>query len=240
MLVPKTVIALVTIAVCFAQDPPSFEVASIKPNHEGSLAGFSEDISPNGVFNVRNFSLWNLLRLAYGLRDLQISGAPAWSKAQGFDIQARPAPNGGTIAREQVLRMLQRLLEERFQLKAHRESRDTPAYTLTVSRGGPKLSAVREGAQRGRLGDLDMPSMTMESLCQTLEFELGRPVVDRTGLPGSFAIRLQWASDKAPAPDPSRPSLFTAVQEQLGLKLDATRAPIELFVIDGIQQPSEN
>jgi uncharacterized protein (TIGR03435 family) len=240
MRIPKTAITLITASVCFAQEPPSFEVASIKPNREGPFGDLSQDISPNGMFTARNVPLKDLVRLAYGLRDLQISGAPAWSKTQGFDIQARPAANGATWPRAQVLRMLQGLLEDRFQLKAHRENRDVPAYALTLGRRGPTLLPPREGAQRGRFGDLDMPSMTLKSLCEVLEFELGRPVVDQTGLPGSFAIRLQWASERAPVPDTSRPSLFTAIQEQLGLKLDATRAPLEMFVIDGVEQPSEN
>ena len=92
-------------------------------------------------------------------------------------------------------------------------------------------------------GDLDAPSMTLDSLCQILEFELDRPVLNRTGLSGSFAIQLQWASERAPSanpPDPSRPSLFTAIQEQLGLKLESIRTPVDFFIIDNVDTLSEN
>ena len=93
------------------------------------------------------------------------------------------------------------------------------------------------------MGDLDAPSMSLESLCQILEFELDRPVFNRTGLSGSFAIQLQWASGRAPTantPDASQPSLFTAVEEQLGLNLESIRAPVVFFVIDNLETPSEN
>jgi uncharacterized protein (TIGR03435 family) len=228
--------------LCFAQEKPAFEVASIKPNPDGP-GSFSADIAPSGRVTFRNFNVWNLIRLAYGLRDLQMSGGPPWIKNRGFDIQAQPASSATPVPREQTLRMLQTLLEDRFDLKWHRESREAQAYGLTIARGGPKLPPAREGRGRTMFGDLDAPSMTLDSLCQILEFELDRPVLNRTGLSGSFAIQLQWASDRTPAanpPDASRPSLFTAVQEQLGLKLDSTKAPVDFFMIENVDAPSEN
>jgi uncharacterized protein (TIGR03435 family) len=128
-------------------------------------------------------------------------------------------------------------------LKWHRESREGPAYALAVADRGAKLSPAREGRTRGRMGDLDVPSMTLESLCQVLESELDRPVFNRTSLSGPFAIQLHWFSGRTPATnsqDPSLPSLFTAVQEQLGLKLQSIKAPVEFFVIDSADMPSEN
>ena len=235
--------ALFVTALCAAQDKAAFEVASIKPNAGGPESGFSIDIAPSGRFTARNLDIWNLIRLAYGLRDLQMSGGPTWIKNRRFDIQAEPAQNTMPALREKVLRMIQSLLEDRFRLKWHRESREGPAYGLSVADRGPKLPLAREGRGSTKFGDLDAPSMTLESLCQILEFELDRPVLNRTGFSDPFAIHLQWASERAVAPelrDPSRPSLFTAVQEQLGLKLESIRAPTEFFVIDGIDAPSEN
>jgi uncharacterized protein (TIGR03435 family) len=239
MNLPRIALASLAAAICLAQ-PPSFEVASIKPNRDGPMTGFSEDISPNGVFTSKNLTLWNLIRAAYSLRDNQISGGPPWINNQGFDIQAKPAPGGGPIPRDQVNRMLRTLLEDRFQLKTHRETRDTSGYVLTVARDGPKLHPPGEGRQNGTMGDLYMPTSTIEGLCQILEFELGRPVANHTGLSGSFELRLQWASEKHPIPDNPLPSLFTAIQEQLGLKLESQKVPVEVLVIDSVQQPSEN
>jgi uncharacterized protein (TIGR03435 family) len=224
--------------VCIAQQSASFEIASIKPNPAGPEGGFSEDISRDGRFTARNLTVWNLLRFSYKLTDLQIVGSPGWLKTQGFDIQAQPA---SPVAREDVFKMMQTLLKDRFALKAHTETRDSPAFNLTVASGGSKLlPANSEGARTTQMGNLNTSSMTVTSLCQILEFELGRPVRDRTGLQGAYAIKLQWSSDRVRVPDTTLPSLTTAVQEQLGLRLDSVRNPVEVLVIDSIQQPSEN
>ncbi len=223
---------------CLAQPAPAFEVASIKLNPDGPETSFSYDISPSGTFSTRNVTLWTLLRFARGLRDLQISGAPPWAKTQGFDIQAQPA---GLIPRDQVLLMLQTLLQDRFQLKAHNEIRQVPAYALTVASGGARLTpASGEEARTLRIGNINSASITVASLASMLEFDLGRPVVDRTGLTGSFTIHLEWAPEKDLAAGSPLPSSFTAVQEQLGLKLESTRAPVETLVIDSVQMPSAN
>lgn len=226
-----------------AQERPAFEVATIKPNRQGPESGFSENIAANGRLTARNVTVWNLIRLAYGLRDRQISGGPPWIQSQGFDIQANPAQAGAPIPKEQTIRMIQTLLEDRYQLKSHRETRQLPAYALTVDTRGPKLPPPREGSGRTMLGDLDAPSLTLASLCEILEFDLDRSVVNQTGLTGPYAIRLQWASErslKVVAADPSSPSLFEAVREMLGLRLQTTQVAEEIFVIDSVEQPSEN
>ncbi len=236
--------ALFLVAVaCFAQEKPSFEVASVKPNTGGAERGFSVDISPSGRLTIRNMDLWNLIKTAFSLRDLEISGGASWIRNRSYDIQAQPAPSPNPVPREQVLRMLQALLEDRFRLKWHKETREGPAYGLTVARGGTKMGAAHEGQSRLKFGDLDASSMTMDQLSQILEFDLHRAVVNQTNLAGSYAVRLQWASDRmtgANAPDTSLPSLFTAVQEQLGLKLEAIKAPVETFVIDSVEAPAGN
>lgn len=227
-----------------AQDQVKFEVASVKVNTSGT-GDFSEGITPEGRLTARNFTVWNLIRQAYKLRDLQISGGPGWIKTEGFDIDARPA---SPVSRDKVDEMLRTLLAERFQLKVHTESRSLAAYALVVSNSGSKLQSATgaDGPQSTRLGQLVMPKMGMAQLAQILEFDLDRPVIDQTGLAGDFAIHLEWTREKdrtttgdAPV-DQSRPSIFTALQEQLGLKLESVKAPVDVLVIDGVELPSEN
>jgi len=236
---------LTGLSASHAEDQVRFDVASVKTNTSGPLAGFSEDITPEGRFTTRNVTLWNLIRLAYHLRDLQISGGPGWIKNEGFDIEARPA---SPVSRDKVPEMLRVLLAERFQLSAHTESRNLPAYALVVSNSGSKLQPTigAGGPKISRLGQLVMPNMSMDQLSQILEFELDRPVIDRTGLTGDFSIRLEWTREKDRTAagdtrvDQSRPSIFSAVQEQLGLKLESVKAPVDVLVIDSVQLPSAN
>jgi len=150
---------------CFGQDKPVFEVASIKPNLGGPDSGFSFDIAPSGRVTARNVEIKTLLRFAYGLRDWQIPEVPQAINSRRFDVQAQPAPGSVAIPNEQVRQMLQRLLEDRFQLKWHRESRPSRSYALTIAEHGSKLPPGEEGRARTRMGELDAPSMTIESLC---------------------------------------------------------------------------
>ena len=170
------------------QQSPTFEVASIKPNGQGEAAGFAFDFTPDGGVRGRNFSVWNLIRSVYNLRDLQMSGGPSWIKSQGFDMEAKPPQTGKSVQRDQTLLMLQALLQDRFKLKFHRETLQVPSYVLTIAPRGPKLPPPREGRGRTAMGDLDVPSLTLTSLCHVLEFDLDRPVVNQTGLEGSFAF----------------------------------------------------
>jgi uncharacterized protein (TIGR03435 family) len=140
------------------------------------------------------------------------------------------------------------LLVERFQLKVHTESRNLAAYALVVSNNGSKLQPATGagGPQNTKLGQLVMPKMSMAQLAQILEFDLDRPVIDRTGLAGDFAVHLEWTRERdrtaaGDAPlDQSRPSIFSAVQEQLGLKLESVKAPVDVLVIDRVEHPSAN
>jgi len=235
---------LLIAATCIGQDKPAFEVASIKPNLGGPESGFAFDIAPSGRVMARNVDFRILLRTAYGLRESQVPEEPPAIRNRRFDVQAQPAQSSVAVPNERVRQMLQRLLEDRFRLKWHWESRPSRAYGLTIAEHGPKLPPVGEGQGRTQMGSLDAPSMTLESLCQILEFELDRPVVNQTGLSGPFAVKLRWASERAPAAnradDASLPSLFTAVQEQLGLKLESISAALDVFIIDSVENPTEN
>jgi uncharacterized protein (TIGR03435 family) len=222
-----------------------FEVASVKPNREGPQGSFSIDTANGAHFRTRNFTPWNLIRQAYKLTDLQIVGAPEWIRNEGFDIDARPA---APVSPGELLVMLQGLLAERFRLEMHRESRSIPAYALQVWKGGPKLGAAAESESGStlRMGDMTAKKMSMAGLAQILEFDLHRPVADQTGLKGDFSFQLRWTresartSPDAPDADPAKPSIFVALQEQLGLHLVTTKNPVEVYVVDRIERPTAN
>jgi uncharacterized protein (TIGR03435 family) len=236
--------ALMLLSTLWAQERPAFEAASIHANTSSEIGQSFFDLSGSGRLIARNMVVWDLVRLAFGLRDSQMAGGPAWIKSEGFDIQATASAVGNVVSRPRALQMLKTLLEDRFHLRGHDEVREMAVYALRVATGGPKLAPAKEGPSgRMQLGDLSVPSMTMESLCQILEHETRRLVIDQTQLRDSYAIQLQWARDAAKGtsePDTSRPSLFTAVQEQLGLRLESARLAVKVFVIDEAQRPGEN
>jgi uncharacterized protein (TIGR03435 family) len=230
----RVALSMAMAALTLAQE---FEVASIKPTatKDGS---FTFDFPPGGRFTGRNLTLQNLLRIAYELEDYQISGGPPWMNSAGFDIQAK-APAEPT--REQVRHMLQSLLADRFQLAVHRETRQLPIYALVVAKTGPRLQPADPDAATSRslkMGQLITRKMSMTDLASILTFDLKRPVKDETGLKGDFAFTLEWAPGLGESDD--GPSLFAAIQEQLGLKLASTKGPIEVLVIDHVEKPSEN
>ena len=220
-----------------------FEVASVKPTatKDGS---FTYDFPHGGGFSARNMTVLNLLRIAYDLQGYQVSGGPGWISSAGFDIQASGAGTGDA-PREQVRTAIQALLADRFHLAQHRETRQLPVYDLVAGKTGPRLQAADNGAapnQSQKMGQLVTKKMSMKTLAEILASDLKRPVRDRTGLTGEFAFTLEWTvglgeSDAGPS---SRPSLFTAVQEQLGLRLESARGPVEVLVIDRVEKPSEN
>lgn len=230
-------IVCLAVAVCalWGQDRPAFEAASIHASAPGD-GSFGFHVADGGRLTVRNMTVWNLLREAYGWRDNQIVGGPAWLRSDGFNIEA--APNA-PVERDRAIEMLKTLLADRFHVRWHPDTREMSAYALKVDAGGAKLPPPGEGQARMQMGSLRAPSLPMESLCQILEFEVGRPVVNQTGLTGPYAIELHYARDAAVA-DTSLPSVFTAVREQLGLRLDSAKLPVKVFVIDDAQHPSEN
>jgi len=236
--------ALILLSALWSQGRPVFEVASVHANRSSEAGQSFFDLNGSGRLTARNMVVWDLIRHAFGLRDTQMVGGPAWTKTEGFDIQATASASAAAVERPSALQMLQMLLEDRFHLRWHYEMRETTAYALRVAPGGPKLAPAKEG-QPGRvaMGDLNVPSMTLATLCQILEHETRRLVVDETGLKDSYAIELQWARDVAGVTaemDTSRPSLFTAVQQQLGLRLESAKLSLKVFVIDEVQRPGEN
>jgi uncharacterized protein (TIGR03435 family) len=191
--------------------------------------------------------------LAYDVQEAQIIGGPNWFTTEKWDIEAR-SDNRGEPSVEETRRMLRQMLEERFGLRIHRETEQRPAYVLTVAKGGPKFKpAERAGSTNVRItgNSIGLERGELARMTQLLSTALGRPVIDQTGLNGLYNLSLQW--DDAPmrqggvpgleapaAPGNDHGSIFTAIQDQLGLRLESRQAPVEIIVVDRIERPSQN
>jgi uncharacterized protein (TIGR03435 family) len=239
-------IVLLTIpASTNAQSKPSlaFAASSIKPN-DSVNSDSSTSFLPGGRFVAKFQTLSRLIINAYRLKDYQLSGGPAWTSSERYDIEAAAEndPN-----RDDMRVMLQNLLAERFQLRVRREEKDLPVYALSVGRNGTKLSQSPPRETTGfdvGTGKLTAYGVTMAELADELSRRLDRPVIDKTGIRGRFDFSLQYAlidsQAKPVTVDVSLPDILTAIQEQLGLKLESTKAPIEVLVIESAQKPKPN
>jgi uncharacterized protein (TIGR03435 family) len=235
-----------TLAIALGQSQttpprPEFEVASIKTSDADPRAPRPQfNCSPDGRLLVSNGPLRYLIEWAYDIRT-EFS-VPEWAEPNGdkYNIEAKAAT---PVSPAQCKLMTQTLLEDRFKLKLHRESKEMPVYALLIGKSGSKLHEAKpEGPPgdgvwlRGRKTSAKgwEPWMIAATLGTTPG--VGRPVVDKTGLKGLFEFRLDYSAST----DDDRPNIFTAVQEQLGLKLEPARAPIEVVVIDRLEKPSAN
>ena len=233
--------------------PQSFDVASVRRNI-ADLPGGRVQFLP-GRFVVSRCYLQFVIQQVYGVRDYQIVDGPKWISDWNFryDIEAKadPAPQDDA----QLHLMAQALLAERFLLKLHREKRDLPVYALIPGKSGLKLQAAKDPGDRPGSGYAEPyasgvmrgTNVSIAGFISTLAHNLDRPVIDKTGFSAAFDFRLEWDGVKnlateigAAPPIPDKPSLFTAIQEQLGLKLDPQKAPFEVLVIDHVEKPSEN
>jgi bla regulator protein BlaR1 len=252
--------------VVFAQQAQrsSFEVASIKPGNPNERG--PKGVGTNGnQFMARDASLRLMIQVAYGLQDHQIVGGPNWIDSDLFTIDAKPNaatplpdPNRRADFDRMINLMLQSLLEERFKLAVHRETRMEPIYELVVAKGGPKLKESAGPDANGRQGIFGRPgywaatNQGIGALVGVLSQQLGRPVRDKTGITGRYDYTLTYMPEPtqpvpgAPQPeafppvDSNAPSIFTALQEQLGLKLESTRGPVEVLVVDNAEKPEPN
>jgi uncharacterized protein (TIGR03435 family) len=234
----------------------AFEVATIKPSEPGR-PGQSILVGRGGsnMFTTTNTTLNDLITFAYGIHVRQIVSGQPWMESDKFDITAKPEQPGIPNV-DQLKTMVQKLLKERFSLAFHSEKRELSAYVITVGKNGPKLAKNETGGilpgfgGRGP-GSVGVRNSTMAEFAGFLQGRiLDRPVVDQTGLSGKFDFTLDWRPDLTQLPPGANPQLppevearsdlFTSIQEQLGLKLEATKAPVEVYVVDKVQKPSEN
>ena len=256
MKIARCAILLCVVAGMFGQEPPArFEAASVKPNAQG-LGGLTGYL-PDGGIRFVGVSVRGLVENAYGVRAFQVVGGPGWIDTEAFDIEARPpidsaAGDPASLSREQrkVGERLRSLLADRFGLIVHSETTELPVYDLVAAKGGPKLkeSAGRTPFIRGGRGSIVGQSVGVRLLVVNLSNVLDRLVVDKTGLTGSYDFELKWTPDVGsagadgplPASDADVPSLFTAVSDQLGLRLESARGPVQVWVIDGVERPTVN
>ena len=240
--------------------PITFEVTSVKPSKAGTTD--SRSSMNNARFTASNITLKNLMAYtAFGVPEPRIFGGPAWLNTARFDIEARLDAatyerwnhldhHGHSLAGQS---MFQQLLADRFHLRYHWETRTLPVYALVVARSGSRLSPSTQADADTDTndGEITAKGVTVADLARTLtqelSHELGRVVTDHTGLPGKYNLTLTWTpADTARSPDAGAsgslpdpgPSIFTALREQLGLKLEATRGPVQVLVIDQLDPPA--
>jgi bla regulator protein blaR1 len=245
-----------------AQTPASkFEVASIKPA-DPNQNRISIQMTPGGRYVANAVTVSFLIQQAYGVRDFQIAGAPDWIRTLRWELNAKPEA-GAAVDQESIKGMMQALLADRFQLAFTRETKEMPVYHLTIAKGGVKLkvSEVVQDSGGGRAqtmrmgrGQMSMQGASMETLATQLAGQMGRTVIDRTGLSGHYDITLKFSPESTqqstlglagtpgaapPSADSDSPTIFTALQE-LGLKLESAKGPVEVLAVARVEKPSEN
>lgn len=235
-----------------ASTAAAYDVVSIRPHNPGELGmGFGWRTGPEG-FSAFQIKSQMLIVLAYGLHTPeQIVNLPSWASSDGLDIKARvdeetaaqwrKLPDAEVERRQ--LPMIQSLLAGRFQLRVHREIRQLPILKLVVAKGGPKLKVSPADAWPASgmsNGEISGHATSMHTFVFNLSHEMGRQVVDETGLTGSYDFELRWTPDDQQGTPDAGPSVFTALEEQLGLKLVSAKGPVEVIIIDHIERPSEN
>ena len=236
-------IALLVFPVAFAQTPQTFDVASIRPNHSGSTDS-NVDSTAGGRLTVTNETLRELIKLAFSVKDYQIAGAPGWIDSERYDIAAKIA-TAAKLSLEDLKALLRALLADRFSMKSHIETKEGMIYTLRIGKDGSRLTRHDDGTgtkARASCGHLLGGRVTTAVLATMLSRQLEHDVTDETGLPGKYDFQLDWTPDAGACPGATadQPSIFTAVQQQLGLRLESAKGPVEILVIDHIQAPSDN
>lgn len=233
-------------AAAYAQPPaaPKFEVASVKPTPPDQQNGNSGGKSGNGRYTYTNVTLKRCIMGSFGLGPNQIAGGPSWLDTDRFEIAAKAEQ---PVNDDVLDRMMQSLLAERFKLAFHKEAKMTKAYVLEVAKNGPKLEVAQggESTTRHHRGIIDAKATTMAHFAEVLSREMDLPVVNQTGLSGTFNVELKWTPEStqpvklADAAADTGPTLFTALQH-FGLRLTLKTVPVEVLVIDHAERPTEN
>ena len=239
-----------------ADADPSFEVATVKPSDPAQQGkGFG---GPPRKFQTRNTTLNDLIAFVYSLNSKQILSGPAWMESEKFDITTGQPDVPGAPNEKQIKSMLRKVIEQRFAMKYHMDKKEMSAYVLTVAKTGPKLTKTEGDPNTPgaflftKLGSLTVRNQSMEDFAHGMQGAVfDRPVVDHTGLQGRWDFSLKWTPDETQftvfgvkivpndAPD-APPPVFTAIQEQVGLKLDAGKPMVDVMVLDHVEKPSDN
>jgi uncharacterized protein (TIGR03435 family) len=231
-----------------AQPPLRFEVASIRPHQFTGDEPSNRLMLPGGRFVATATTARALIRIAFGTDDARIASAPNWIDNETFDMNAITVDHVEVTNPQQFQELILSLLEDRFQLKFHREQNEATVYWLIVDKPGklgPGLKPSNLDSRpnmstnfNGSSAVMKVSKMSMTDVAAALRRQAGRPVEDHTGLKGDFDFQIEWASEETP--DSADPSLFTVLKEQLGLKLQPAKGTIETSVIDHIEQPTPN
>lgn len=244
--------------------PLAYEVVSVKVN-KSETGNMSWNMTPDGIRMV-NVRLRELVLTAYDLHnatDEQVTGLPKWAEDTHFDVEAKVSEDDLEAYKKRKYEdrapLLLAALQERFKLKAHTEMHDLPIYSLVVAKGGPKFKPAEEGNTyanglkfngkvagagsmsinvSGSTNHAEFQATNLENLVNNLTMQVSRQVQDNTGLKGMYDFKLDWSSEDAK--DPAVPGIFTALEEQLGLKLVPAKGPVECVVVEHVEQPTEN
>jgi uncharacterized protein (TIGR03435 family) len=241
---------------------PVYDVVSIRPNN--SLSGSTHMSTNPGILTFTNVTLKQMLSYAYEIREGLIDGLPSWAESAHFDVEAKVVdPDMAALKamdRHQRAAMVIPMLADRFGAKVHTETKQLPVYELVLIKGGPKFKEYvppagdppargpNMGAGSINIHNFDMTAtgIPMTSLCETLSRQVDKTVIDKTGLTGKYDLELKFTPDNARMngaavePTDQAPDIYTALQEQLGLKLVASKGPVPTLVVDQIKQPTEN
>jgi len=248
MLSMRMIAVLAMASACLAQT--EFEVASVKPNTSLSTdSNFNR--MPGGGISAINVTLRDLITFAYDIRDYQLSGGPNWLGKDRYDLVAKSNhddPAGPQAPFEEAFRLIRlkmrALLADRFKLAIHTETREMPVYALVIAKNGPQLeeSKSQDLTIHGQTGHLVCKKISMKAFAErALSNRMGRTVVDKTGLSGEFDFEVKYLEDRgAASSDASGPDFLTAMQEQLGLKLEPQKGPVEVTVVDRAEKASAN
>jgi uncharacterized protein (TIGR03435 family) len=260
LVVKSAIVLLMTTLAGYGQsgvEPPKYEVALIKPSTDDDVR-FAFRIEPTGPLAATGITLKRLMMTAYNVQGFRIVGGPDWVVSRRWDVQAKP---DRAVSPNQIRPMLRTLLEDRFHLRSHTEERQLPVYELSVDRKGSKVQTVKGSETKADVrvgaGSIQLTKATAATFASQLSYALGRPVIDKTGLSGEFDFALEWAPEPGEDGGPSTaglppragdqppsaadgPSIFTAIPEQLGLRLKSARGPVEVVVIDDVRMPTAN
>jgi uncharacterized protein (TIGR03435 family) len=219
--------------------PLAFEVASVKRTPPDSPRGQSSKLDPGRV-TFSGATLGQLIRRAYNVKEYQLSG-PDWINTDRFEITAKFPPKYGV---DQVVLMLQNLLAERFKLTIRHDTKEMPVYALVPGKGGLKIKEVEMGPGRTDVspGKMSANRINLAHLADVLSTLVDRPIIDGTGLTGAYDIKLEWAPDHSPAAENGTAAdIYTAIQQQLGLRLEPRKAPMDMLVVERADRtPTEN